>query len=321
MSFNNSDKEFYYSLYLKFNKEKIEEILNIEIGNDIELDKNFKGRKIDFYSVLKDSRELFMELQLSQGNNIHLQQLIKLIKQQELNNYLLVWVATGFKADMLYEVEKEINLSCKNIYFVALSLNEKLIDYLNILNNIYVNKVIGNLKILNDVKNHFIVKEIFYRLQDENNIRCNERKEEILDLSKKQDVMKYLLIELRRQISYYPSIHRDKKLDGFVIVLGAGKADINYYIGLNRRNQLYVEIKFGEKQKDIFKTLLEKEEEICDELDYLAEFDAENRKIGTYLYYKNDKRKMLIKQVARIVDKYIKYFSPYLFPNSIEENA
>lgn len=117
MSYNNSDKEFYYCLYFKMNKGKIEEILNIEV-REIELEKNFNGRKVDFYSVLKDGRELFMELQLSQSDNIHLQQLIRIIEQKELNNYVLVWGAMDFRVDMLKEIEEKINNSNKNIYAV-----------------------------------------------------------------------------------------------------------------------------------------------------------------------------------------------------------
>jgi len=319
MSFNNSDKEFYYSLYLKFNRQRIEEILNIEIDGDIELDKNLNGRKIDMYSVLKDGRELFLELQLNQTDNVHLEQIMKIIEQDELNNYVLVWVAMDFRPDILDTIENRINSSNKNIYFVALKLNEKLMDGLHILNGIYVNEVIENLKLLDDVKRHFTVKEIFYRLQDEDNTTCSQIKEEALDLSRKQDVMKYLLMELRRQIAYYPSIHRDKKLDNYVIVLAGGKAEINYFIGLNKRNLLYVEIRFGEKQKNLFETLKEKEEEICDKLDYVAEFDTENRKIGTYLYFNNNKKNILIKQIARVTHKYIQLFSRFTYPNEIKE--
>lgn len=317
MSFNNSDKEFYYSLYLKFNRQRIEQILNIEIDGDIELDKNFNGRKVDLYSVLKSGRELFMELQLSQSDNIHLQQLIRIIEQPELNNYVLVWGAMDFKEDMLKEIEQNINNSNKNIHFVALKLNEQVMNYLHKLNNMYVNEVIDNLKILDDLRIHFTVKEIFYKLRDEKNVACKKEIAEVFDLSKKQDVMKYLLKELRRQIAYYPSIHRDKQLYNNVIILGAGKADINYFIGLSKKNLLYVEIRFGEKQKNIFETIMEREEEICDELDYMAEFNVENRKIGTYLYFSHNKRNILIKQIARMTHKYIQLFSKYTFLNEI----
>lgn len=319
MSLNNSDKEFYYSLYLKFNRKKIEEVLNIEIEHDIELEKNLNGRKIDLYSVLKDGRELYLEVQLNQADNIHLEQIVKIIEQKELNNYLLVWVAMDFRADLLDIIESKISNSCKNIYFVALKLNEKLMNYLHKINKIYVNDIMRNLTILDNVKKHFIVKEISYRLQDEYNTTCGQRKEEVLDLSRKQDVMKYLLMELRSQIAYYPSIHRDKKLDNYVIVLAGGKADINYFIGLNKRNLLYVEIRFGEKKKNLYESLREKEEEILDKLDYAAEFDSEDRKIGTYLYFNNNKKKILIKQIARITHKYIQFFSRYTYPNKIEE--
>lgn len=49
MSYNNSDKEYYYALYIKFYKEKIENVLNLKLES-IELDKNYNGRKIDLCS-------------------------------------------------------------------------------------------------------------------------------------------------------------------------------------------------------------------------------------------------------------------------------
>lgn len=116
-------------------------------------------------------------------------------------------------------------------------------------------------------------------------------------------------------------MHRDKSINNNIIVLAGGKSDINYFIGLNRKNMLYVEIKFGEKRKNVFELLLQEKEKVYDKLDYTAEFDVENMKIGTYIYFSNNKREMLIKQITRVVDKYIRFFSDYTFPNRIKEEV
>jgi hypothetical protein len=79
---------------------------------------------------------------------------------------------------------------------------------------------------------------------------------------------------------------------------------------------LFVQIKFEENQRHIFERLLEIKEEISDKLDYMAEFDIVNRKIGTYIYFTNNNREMLIKRIARITDKYIKLFSNYTYANN-----
>lgn len=316
MSYRNSDKEFYLSLYLLKYKEKLEQVLKVKLLGEIELEKNINSRKVDLYSTVEDGRELYMELQLSKADSNHMEQIFKIIENKDINNIILVWVATGFnKPTMLNEIGQKINSSHKNIYFVALKLNEKVIDYLHVLNNIFITEIIENLKILNEVENQFKVVGIFYRLQDERNAVCTKKHEEVLDLNRKEQVMKYLLKELRREISYYPSIHRDKKLDNNVITLAGGKAEINYYVGLNRRNQLYVEIRFGRMGKEIFETLLKKKEEVNDELDYLAQFDTEERRVGTYIYFANNKREILIKRLARITNKYIRCFTKYTFPN------
>lgn len=313
MSYNNSDREFYYALYIKFQKEKVENILNLKLEN-IELDKNFSGRKIDLVSTLEDGRKLFLELQLNKSDNIHLEQIKSIIKSKNINNVVIVWIALEFKTDMLSVIEKEVKLSTKNIHFVALKLNEQVIPYLHLLNKIFINNVIENIGILNKVENHFSIEEIFYRLQNnQNDIQSNT-----LEITKKEELMKSLLVQLREEIYYYPSIHRDKKLDNNVIVLAGGKSDVNYFVGLNRRNFLYVEIRFRLKQSEIFDLILANKEHICDQLDYMAEFDAENMKIGTYLYLRSTKKNLQIKQTARIADKYIKLFSPYLYPHNNE---
>lgn len=318
MSYNNSDKEFYYALYLKFYKEKLEEVLKIKLG-EIELEKNINERKVDIYTVAEeDNRELFMELQLTNSDNLHLEQIMRIIEIKELTNIIIVWMAADFKNHMLDAIREKISEVSKNIYFVALKLNENIFGHLDILNNTFVTQVVENLKILNKIENQFKVMEIYYRIQDENNTECFKKKEETLDLSRKEHVMKRLLNELRREIFYYPSIYRDKKIDN-VIVLAGGKSGINYFIGLNRKNYLFVELRFSEHTEEIFQKLIENEAEINDKLDFLAEFDTENLKIGTYLYFSNNKKEIIIKRIARVIDKYIRVFTPYTFPNKAEE--
>ncbi len=316
MSYNNSDREFFYSLYSKLYKSKIEEILSVKLG-EIELDKNIEGRKVDIYSVAESGSEVFIELQLSQSDNVHLAQILNIIDNDNTGNCIIAWGALEFKNYMLDDIEAQIKSLNKNIRFIALRLNEKLLNYLHILYCMFITQVIDNLKILNEVDNHFEIIENFYRLQDKNNTTTYSKKvEEPLDLNNKQNVMKYLFNELRKQIYYYPSIHRDKKLDNNVIVLAGGKAEVSYFIGINRKNMLFVELRFGEIAKDIFNELLKKEEEINDILDFMIEFDAVNHKIGTHIYFANKNRELLIKRIARITDKYIKYFSQYTFSNT-----
>ena len=267
--------------------------------------------------MAESGSEVFIELQLSQSDNVHLAQILNIIDNDNTGNCIIAWGALEFKNYMLDDIQAQIKSLNKNIRFIALRLNEKLLNYLHILNSMFITEVIDNLKILNEVDNHFEIIENFYRLQDKNNTTTYSKKvEEPLDLNNKQNVMKYLFNELRKQIYYYPSIHRDKKLDNNVIVLAGGKAEVSYFIGINRKNMLFVELRFGEIAKDIFNELLKKEEEINDILDFMIEFDAVNHKIGTHIYFANKNRELLIKRIARITDKYIKYFSQYTFSNT-----
>jgi hypothetical protein len=314
MSYGNSDKEFYLALYLKLYKEQLEKVLGINLG-EIELEKNIRGRKVDLYAITEDNRELYMELQLSKSDSTHLEQVSKIIEDKDINNIILIWGAIEFTSDMMDYIEEKVKVSGKNVKFLALKINTKLINYLNMLNKMFITDIVENLKILNEVDEHFKIKGIFYRLQDENNTVCTKKEKETLDLSRKQDVIKYLLNELRKQVHYYPSIHRDKQLDNGVITLAGGKANIYFMIGLNRRNMLFVELRFSELTKEIFYELAKSEEKINDKLDYMAEFDVVNLKLGTYIYFTNNNREMLIKRLVRTADKYIRCLTQYTFQN------
>lgn len=205
-------------------------------------------------------------------------------------------------------------MSGRNIHFIALKINEKIIEYLKMLNEIFINRVIDNLNILSEVEEHFVIQSIYYRLQDANKSLVNKQANEN---NKNKELIQCILQELRRQIWYYPSVHRDKNLNNKVIVLAGGKSEVNYYIGLNRKNMIYVELKFGPNRQRNFNELWQIKDEICDKIDYLTEFDIEKQKIGTYICFNNKKKDMLIKQIARVVDKYIRFFSQYTFPNSL----
>lgn len=318
MSYYNSDKEFYFALYLLKNKINLESILNLELS-DIELEKNLNGRKIDFYGLSDDDRQLYMEIQLTKADDIHIEQLAKIINEPQLNNYILIWMALDFNTDKLNKIEEAINISNKNINFYAIKVNEEVLSFLQILNGMFVNVVIDNLSILDEVKNKFTVKEIYYRIQDENNTIPIKKEEEILDLDNKGHVMKVILQKLRsKELTYYPSIFRGKKMDGNVISLGSGCSDTTYYIGINRKHYLYITLRV--KNRELFESLLMKQDEINSYFDYFIEWDTKNNQISTYIYYNRDKKELKINQLVRLVNKYVRFFTPYFYKNLLDKN-
>lgn len=311
MSLNNSDREYYYNLYLRFHKYKLEEVLGINLS-ELELEKNFNGRRVDIYTY-SDERDTFIESQITSADTKHLNQILHIIQDNEVNSCIVIWIALSFKPFFLDRIEAEIKKVKKNISFFALELNSEILDYLNILNTLPILEVVDNLKILNNVKVHLKLIQSFYRFQnidEQGNPKITEVSRP-LDLSIKGDIMQCLLNETRKQLGYYPSIYRYKKLDNSVIVIAGGKVDVNFYLGLNAKNYLYVEIRFQNSAKEIFNRLLEIRDTICDKFDYFTEFDCQNSKIGTYIYYRQRNRELLIKQIVRITDKYIRYFTQY----------
>lgn len=317
MSYRGSDKEFYLALHIKFFQEKLEKTINLKITGDIVLDKNLNGRKVDIYSVLSDDREFFMELQLNKADITHLKQLVHIIKNEYLNNYVIIWIALEHDDSLLKQVEDVIENTNKNICFYALTINRELIDYLQKINEMNINDRVNNLNMLNSVDTHYLVKEIYYKVKDELNLEPTKKVEVSIDLENKYDVMKMIYMKLQEEIYYYPSIHRDKKIDGNVISLGGGSCDTSYYIGINRYNFLFIDLKFGESQNELFEILLQQENEVNSKFDYMTEFNIDERRISTSLYF-DKKRELRIRQLVRIVDKYIKYFSPYIYNKQYE---
>lgn len=312
MSYNGSDKEYYLALHIKFYKEMLEKIINLEFTGDIVLDKNFNGRKVDIYSILSDDRELFMELQLNKADMTHLKQLIHIIENDDLNNYVIIWIALEHDDKFLKQIEEAIENTNKNICFYALIINKEIVDYLQKINEMNINDRVDNLSMLNSVNNHYFIKEIYYKVKNIMNLKPYKKEIINLNLNNKFDVMQKIYKKMQEEVYYYPSIHRDKKMDGHVITLGGGCCDTYYFIGINRKNYLYVNLKFCESQNELYEMLLNKKDEINSEFDYMTEFNIDERKISTFIYF-DKKRDLRIKQLVRIVNKYIRYFSPYLY--------
>ncbi|MBL5812664.1 DUF4268 domain-containing protein [Bacillus sporothermodurans] len=129
------------------------------------------------------------------------------------------------------------------------------------LNHIHKLKAYENLNLLN-IGNpiRFLGKEsiiqpiVATRLEQEETIND-------LELKRKKE-NEYLLKTLRSRISCFLPFHREKahlrKLR--VISFGAGRSDCNYYVSLNdRRNMAFVELRFSDKNSNIYNSIKEKE--------------------------------------------------------------
>jgi len=319
MSRYGSDKEFYMCLSFKFNSQQLEQALNVKMTDDIELDMNFHGRKVDFVSVLEDGRLFYMELQLGKADETHLKQVMHVIENAVSDDYVLVWIALEHNEVFLHKIYKMIDSLNKSICFFALCINSELLPYLDVINKMQMKDIVKSFTILDNVQKHFLFSAMYYRavykrkpVYELSNHGIKE-----YDLDNKQDVMRIILRMIRKNISYYPSVHRSKKFDGNVISLGSGIGGAIYSIGIKRSNVLFIELKFCEANQKLFADILLDKEGILDKFDYMVEFNVEERKVGSYFYFGRNKE-LKLKQLVRMVKKFVDYFSAYFYSRQVE---
>lgn len=195
-------------------------------------------------------------------------------------------------------------------------------EYLEKLNSMKPIEVVDNLVILNNVKGQLKVMSIYYRVQQEENLEVRSAiTKNIVNLDSKIGIMNYLLHEMRRQIYYYPQVHRQKKVDNFIIVVGSGMGDAYFCIGINKSNFIYIEFRCNQNARHIYERLWQDKENIDDRFDYLMEWDDSNLKVSSFLFYRNKNREQILKQSVRILKKYIDYFTKFTFSNKLKEEC
>lgn len=321
MSRNGSDKEYFFSLSIKFSRQQLEKTLNVKMTDEIELDMNYHGRKVDFYTLLEDGRPLYMELQLGKADETHLKQVKHIIENVDSNSHVIVWIASEHNEVFLQEIYNRIDTLNKSICFFALCINSDLIACLDIINKMTMKDIVKSLPILENVQKHYTFYAMYHRegfhYKKGGELRNNMKKE--YDLTNKNDVMQKILVMLRKEIFYYPTVHRSKKINGNVISLGSGREGIVYKIGINRRNLLFLELSFSDNNQEAFEDLLAIRDKIYDKFDYLVEFNVEDRKIATYIYYQVSRGEMKLKILVRMVKKFIDYFSDYIESRQAKE--
>jgi hypothetical protein len=257
MSFNGSEKEFLVTLSL--GRERIlEKELGLEL-EDVQYEKHYPGMKIDMYAHdFNLGTEVFVENLLLKSNKTHQNKILKIIDMIE--GGIIVYIASAFHDKHVKELQGVIKKSGKPITLYFAELNPNIFAPLQRLNHMHKLKVYENLNLLNIVNPiRFLEKEsivqqiVTKRLEQEGNIH---------ELEPRKKDNELLLKTLRNRIPYFLPFHRKKAHLGKlrVISFGAGRSDCNYYVSLsNRRNMAFVELRFSDKNSNIYNSIKEKE--------------------------------------------------------------
>ncbi|SCN26041.1 hypothetical protein N3C_2646 [Clostridium sp. N3C] len=311
MSYENSHKEYLYSIYMKMYPEELEKAISYKLSN-IDLERRYGDRKVDMSGYCNDNRKFMIEVQLNTSDEKHFKQLIELINMDIKEKLLIAWVAPKFTKEYLLKIKQNIVSLDKNIEFMAFRLNEDVIKKLEEINSLELFNQIEALKQLNDIKGHLSLIEGI-KTYNEENIIGNEEKND--NYNYKQQFLLELLKELREDCNFFPNVYQYKSLDYNRIILGSGYQDIDFAITYNRKGLVGVEVKLNHtKGERAYFKLLDRKSIIEDQLDYLISvWDSNCYKIATYVNPNNYRDKeRLAKYVARIAKKYICIFSKHI---------
>ncbi len=302
-----SNGEFYFNLYQKLNKELLEEILDIEL-EDLLLEKYYLGQKIDLYGIVKGTTtQVFIESMLTKSDNRHLAFILKLIENIE-NNAIVIFEAETFTDEIIEKILSKIKASGKIMDFYAVEIDEKIIKEIEDLNDIHFLKVIDRMSLLNIsyplniVEKYISIKE--YKIEDEL----------VQDNSSKIERRNQLLIDaIRERLSYYPTIHRERRcMANRVLTYGAGRTGIDYAISVeDRAGDSFVSVRFAEETESIYKTIKTNRIKFEEKIGYHVKFDDVNLTIKTNPIDKSFIYKT-IDDLANVFELYVFYLSNYI---------
>lgn len=207
MGIAKGDKENYLNLFITLlNKEAIEDIISEKV-RFLKWEYYFKAKMIDIFGQSESGRFIYIENQITDADERHLNSIDELIAKVP-DNSLLIWGAKSFSEEMMNSVSSMINkVKDKRIVFFAVEINTNVLPLLEQLDNMHILKVMDNLKLLNAVDTY---NDIF----DKYVSTCKEIAETIEykfeRLTDRERTNAYIIKELRSRVKY-PNIFREKQ--------------------------------------------------------------------------------------------------------------
>jgi hypothetical protein len=311
MSINGSDKERTFTFYQKFKNDVMSDVLGFKFEN-IKLEKPFGKNKVDLFAIDPNRKlEIYVENQMTPSDDAHLNKVINLINGT--NEGIIVWMSLRFNERHLNSIEKELKRNKqKYIDFYAVTIAPNVVDYVAWLDRQFKIHILNNLGIINQVKNPM---KVVYKLEQipktfVGNAFVGNRN---YNFDRIEDLREYILEKLQEKIPYFPNLHYGKRTNkyGKSIYIGAGKAGLTYIISVKNGNEkAVVELHFDKSEANLFKAFVLHKDSMQLQIHPTIKF--RERKIGVYFEPFQDLNDT-IDLIADILDKMIKYFSPYTY--------
>lgn len=269
------------------------------------LEKPFYGRRIDLCGKI-DSKSLFVEVQLNKMDDSHYKQ-IELIMDKVKSNeeIILLWIASDSDPRLIEKVENYLKDHPKNIEFICVKINNELIKGLEPFTKIERINIEEDFKTLLQHSKLTIIYKYYLKAESVSHTMIKAPVNRIM--TRKLKIMEEILDEMREQLKDYPNIHKYKILTNNLINLGSGRSDISFEAGINKYDEIFVQIRFAQKSKAIFSEFLMNRDIIDDVLDFQLFWDTKACKIYSVYPYIGD-TKIIIKRQIRLLSKMIEYF-------------
>lgn len=301
-----ANKEYILGLWLK----KYPEMISRKIGYNVKeilLEKKYGSRIVDGYSLL-GNREIFIENQLTNSDEGHVRQIIELIDSIEIGQVsTVIWIAKSFYNSKVEKIIEKIKNTEKHIEFISIEISDESLEMIQHIYSLGSNRAIENLYKLNKIINLKINNKYY----DSNNNFVKNSKLKSSKVTEKERITSKIMLEVRKQLYYFANAHRERSFSGNILVFGAGKSDICYGIGVNRKNEIFVELVFQHYTKKFFLDLYNKKHEIDEKFKYSVHWDVDLFKItNKKKYHKNENQ--VIEAQVRVLGKFIEYFSTYI---------
>lgn len=316
MSKKGSKKEAIFTLYLKKFPQCIEDLLGFELTQiRTEVDKGAK--KIDLQAIDKMKKvDIYIENQLKPSDRQdHLEQKILPLLQNIAEGFV-IWTATKFHQEHIDILKKFLrNNPQKYINFYAVEINPAVITLIQHLNSLYELDVWENLSVLNAIEPKLLLVDKHEQMPP-NHIGKAFIGQNHFDFSREDDIKEYMIQQLRDQIPYFLNFHNSKKHSRYdkILKVGGGKSDVTYFASaLDVRYRAFVELRFGKKQEDLYHFFHMNEMDIKKEVCESIQFQHRNRSIGVYFKPNSDNIPETVKQLVKVFERFINYFSPYIY--------
>lgn len=310
MGIAKGDKENYLNLYIMLlNKEAIEDVISEKVEG-LKWEYNFISKMIDIYGQSESGKTIFIENQITKGDERHLNS-IKEIIEKAPNNSVVVWGAIGFPSDMMKEVSTVIHgVEDKHISFYAVEINENVLPVLQKLDSMHILHVMDNLKLLNEVE---VYNDIFDKYVSTCDVELEDKEYRFERITDRERTNSYIIHELRSKIKY-PNIFREKRtIDTNKLRYGLGKTGIDVeLVYSNRKGESFVSCQFSSQTEDIYQEIAKQKENFEKRIGKAVICDYENKRIVTFVERFEHKFEK-IDQLVELMNQYINYLSNYTY--------